>query len=736
MSQHFFSFFQQVPFLKETKIDAKKVWIVLASVIMMSSLVVFISRFIPKKYQSIAMVEFDPNPAPLMYNKEYPVFLNFFDNQEYYQTQYKIITSDRVLSRVVRELDLENDPVFMSSFGNKTGISLADMMDALRHQVFVEPIRNSRLVLVKVENADPKRAAYLCNAVVQAYVKQNLEKSINATADASLWLGEQVDRVKRVLEEDERSIYLFKEKNKLPSTSINEASNVFRLELQAYEEALTKTRTRKQELLAHQAELAKLSSEDPNLIITSGFLNNPFLQTLRSEYMHALKERSEMVAEGKGENYPAVWKVNEKIAQCRATLLAEVKNIQMVIEKDLQILERQEQGELRLYEDARKRAVELSVKEIEYNRLERSRKQNESLYTLLMERMKQADLERMMNVNNIRIVDNASESKKPISPRVGVNAVVGAVIGLILGVSVIVLQQTLDNTIKTPEDVEEKLKASYLGSFPHVREATKIHSYFQDKKLRKRTNAQIQEDAEELSLIAHRYPLGGIAEAARIIRTNLMFVNPDNPCRSFLVSSSMSGEGKTTTACTMAIAIAQAGHRVCIVDGDLRKPRLAAIFNRQGDVGLTNLLIGNVTFEDVSKPTEVEGLWSIPSGPIPPNPGDIVHSEKVNAFLEQVKKSFDFVLIDSPPLVAVTDGALMATKVDGVIFVIRSGKTTYQVARRGLRALSDVSVKVVGVVLNAVNSRERGYYHYYNYYSSELDSRRQDKHESIPVSVA
>jgi capsular exopolysaccharide synthesis family protein len=220
-----------------------------------------------------------------------------------------------------------------------------------------------------------------------------------------------------------------------------------------------------------------------------------------------------------------------------------------------------------------------------------------------------------------------------------------------------------------------------------------------------------------MTIMVHDKPLSGTAEATRSVRTNLMFASLDKPFRTLLVTSAAPSEGKTTVACNLAIAFAQSGQRVCIVDCDLRRPRLHRIFDRAGDSGVTNVLVGEATIESVSRPTLVENLSCIPSGPIPPNPADILHSDRFKQFIRDLGERFDRVIIDSPPLVAVTDSAIISTLADGTVFVLRAFRTSIALGQRGYRVLRDVGAPVAGAVLNAVDltKHEYAYKHYYYY---------------------
>ena len=307
-------------------------------------------------------------------------------------------------------------------------------------------------------------------------------------------------------------------------------------------------------------------------------------------------------------------------------LLAEVRNIKGAVERDLAIVSREEAGDAALFEETRRRAVELNMKEIEYHRLDRTRDQNEKLYGVLLQRMKESDLARMMRVNNIHVVDPATEAHDAIRPRTSVNLTIGLFAGLLMGVLLAWIRDQLDSSLKTPDQVESALGVTFLGLLPELDEPGS------GRKGRARPRRRRPSEAERpVELVVHDRPLSGIAEAARSIRTNLLFMNPDRPYKTLLVSSAAPSEGKTTIACSIAIALAQGGQRVCIIDCDLRRPRIHRIFGRTGDKGVTNVLVGDATIDEVAKATVVDNLWSIPAGPIPPNPADMLHSERVQA---------------------------------------------------------------------------------------------------------
>ena len=703
----------------------RKHWpLILASLLLSTGLALIYSKSLPRVYEATSLIELNATVIRPLGEKSGDMLPMgdgaYWDNQEYYETQYKIVVSQRVLAEVVQHLGLTNDLAFLGlKEAPPNPVSSEMAVDILGGRIRVEPVKASRLFMIHVEDTDPKRAVRICDAISTTYIDQNLENAISGSADAAAWLAGQLDRVTHDLELSENALYSFKRENDLPSTSINEASNMVRLEMEAFDTAVSHTKTRQQELLARQAELAKISDTDPDQLPSSELLSSPFLQQLRTEYLSALRERNSLLAEGKGDSHPLVKRASERVSETRTALLEEIRNIKGAVERDLTVISHQESGEAGLFEQARRRAVELNMKEIEYHRLDRAREQNEKLHTLLLERMKEADLTRMMHVNNIRLVDRPVDPRSPIRPRTSMNAAIGASIGLVLGVLFAWLRTVLDRSLKTPADLEP-LGVTFLGLLPRTEDIS--DSPYRQRRRRRRSPEAPRDPTLPPECVVHSHPTSGLAEAARAIRTNLLFMSPDRPYRTILVSSAAPAEGKTTVACSIAIALAQGGQRVCLVDCDLRRPRLHRIFERTGEAGVTNVLVGDVTVDEVAKSTFVPNLYSIPAGPLPPNPADILHSEKFRRLIADLAARFDRVIIDSPPLVAVTDSAIISTLVDGTIFVVRAFETSRQLSAQGLRSLTDVDSSVIGAVLNAVDLSRHEYAYQYHYYYYRKDN--------------
>ncbi len=714
-----------------------------------------------KIYQAAATIQFDPNPPkPLGAKVETVVDMgagNYWDNHEYYETQYKIIQSMRVSKIVAAELGLHRDIGFIMNLPKGAKLPAMEATEdmaagSLRSRLRVEPIKDSRLAVVKLEDADPERAQRVLTAVINAYVQMNQDDARASTSDAVDWLGKQLDKLKRELEESELSLHKYKETKNILSVSMDDQSNMLREEMKQLNDVLTQVRTKREEVASRRDQLAKVQQQNPTNLPASELLKSPTLQELRRSYDEGVRERDALLQSGMGKNHPDVRKAQARIDTARDAILVEVRNIQGALDGDLAAMKRQESGLAGLFEAARKEAFELNLLEIEYNRLKRAKENNEKLYALVLERTKESDLTRMLTVNNIRIVDPALRPGTPVRPQVALNITTGLFVGVLIGIVAAMGRAMLDRSMKTPDDVEKEVGLTFIGLLPEVHEEDKRSPRYgrnnrRDRKLPPKLNPD---------LIVHEFPMSGVAEAARAVRTNLLFMAPDQPFRTLLVTSASPSEGKTMVASCIAIAMAQADHRVLLIDCDLRRPRVHRVFGKRGG-GVSGLLVGEELNRRVQAnggvcnkemmddlvdkiviKTDVPNLFAITAGATPPNPAELLHSERFKAFLACVASRFDRVILDSPPVVPVTDAAILSTLVDGTVLVIRAFKTTKDLARHALRTLLDVGANVAGAVLNSVNlnKSEYKYSHYYYYrksgYYSEETGPSSEERPSVP----
>ena len=528
-----------------------------------------------KIYEAAATIQLDPNPPRPLGNKVEAVVDmgngSYWNNREYYETQYKVIQSMRVAVSVVNELQLDRDARFLRNVppgGEVTPLQMSpeEAGEVLRARLKVEPVKETRLAVVKLEDADPVRAQRILSTLTEVYVSQNLNDALAATNSAADWLRGQLDKLKIDLESSEMALHEYKRDKNILSVAFDDQSNMLREEMKQINEALTHVRTRREEYSARVAELKHVRTDDPTNLPSSELLASPLLQQLRERYSEALRERQALQGQGKGDRHPDVLGAEQRVEATKGALLSEVRNIQGAVSSDLSVIERQEGGLSGLFERAKEQALELNLLEIQYKRLERSKDNTQKLYSLVLEKTKESDLTRVLRVNNIRMVDRPLQPHVPIRPRVPLNIALGLVVGAVLAMLAAIGRAALDRTMKTPVDVERELKIASLGLLPVVDSGGDVGSYYG------RRRGQPVKPNQPSELIVHAQPMSGTAEAARAIRTNLLFMAPDNPIRKLLVTSAGPSEGKTTVSCCVAVAMAQAGHRVLLIDCDLRRP--------------------------------------------------------------------------------------------------------------------------------------------------------------------
>jgi succinoglycan biosynthesis transport protein ExoP len=679
---------------------------------------VFVTVGQARVYEATATVHFDPAvPRPLGDQTRGVLVADgssYWNNKEYYKTQRQLVQSMRTATEVVRQMGLDKDPAFLSQISpamRAQGSVVDAVAQVLLDHLVADQTRDSRLMTVRYRDTDPERARRILTALVDTYVQQNLDEVFESATLAADWLRSQLGTLRSGLEASEMALHEFKKSKSILSVSLDDQSNMLREEMKQLNQSLAEVRVKREKTVARVQALRALTGDDPSNLPALELIESPVLQKLRTSYVEALTKVDSLRGQGKGDNHPEFRAAYAAFENSRAALLAEAKNIRLAFDGELSSIEREIAGLQSLYGQAEKRAFGLGLLEIEYNRLRRAKDNDERLFSLVVERSKETDLTRMLRVNNIRVVDRPLRPDKPVVPNVPLNLAAGLMGGVFLGLMVAVARDQRDRTIKSSDDIDRWLQLPFLGLLPE-QEAPAPQRRRERRGKQGRVPPGAAKQGPELAV--HREPSSGAAEAARALRTNIVFMSPDTPFRTLLITSAGPAEGKTTVACAIAISMAQTGQRVVLVDCDLRRPRLGRLF-LDGDVqdGVTTAMINPDA--NCTRPCQVPNLWIAPSGPLPPNPAELLQSDAFLQLLERLKQQFDRVIIDSPPIVAVTDAAVLSTRVDGTILVIRASKTTRDLARNGARALKDVGGRFVGVVLNAVELGRRRYgaYHYY-----------------------
>ncbi len=654
--------------------------VVLVSVVAIAGAFFYTSKQV-RMYRAHATLRFEPRaPRPLGEDVRSVVDMeaDYWNRKEYYNTQYWVIRAKSTAIPVVKELALHRDVGFVRATpatekSPEPLLSIEDAAAILRSRLEVTPIEDSRLASVSYTDADPERAARVLAAVVDVYARANQDELRAASDDAAEWLSAQMTTLKDKLEASELKLHEYKKEKHILSVSVGDQTSMLRAEMAQLNEALTKARTERAKIGARRDQLRKIEGDNPVELPVAELMNSPILGGLRDKYVAAAEQLEALIGAGKGNEHPEVAATRARKETSRKLLLQEVANIKASVEKDYAALS-EEIGSLQtLYEDAKERALELNLLGIEYKRLQRTRDTNEKLYGLVTERSKESDLTRMLHVNNVRVVDRPEVPRAPFAPNVPMNLGGGVVAGLLLGLALAIGREQLDSRIKTPEVVESILGVPFLGLLPSVRADGGKAS-----KKRGRTGGGAKRPpalAPRSELLVHEEPASSMAEAVRAVRTNLMLSERGAPPEALLVTSAAPADGKTTVACAVATSLAHAGQRVVLVDCDMRRPRLHRVFGMPNDRGVTTALSDLSALDEALVDVPIDRLTLLPSGRVPESPAELLHSAQFTELLRELRSRFDRVVIDSPPLIPVTDAAVLSKQVDGTLVVVRAFET-------------------------------------------------------------
>jgi len=631
---------------------------------------------------------------------------------DYFQTQFELLRGRMLAEKVVERLSLNKSVELQTGplmspweriqrkfFGRQPaaavdndGIPLAPAVAAFRSRLLVEPVRGSRLVNLRFNAYDPRLAAQVANAVAQTYIEQSLEFRYTTSSEATGWLTDRVEDQKKKVEEAERALQEYREKEKI--VNIEERQSLVDQKLSALTAAAITARTDRinRETLYNQMRSLPSSQLETFPII----LTNPLVQQLRSRIGELQRER-ERLTESYGEKHPEMVRVATELRGTEEKLRAEMQNVVRSVESDYRTAAQQEANLQVNLEATKQEALELNRKAISYNVLKREVDANQQLFRELVGRTKEAGLESELRSTNIRIVEKAQIPIHPVAPRKLRNYQFALLLGLGLGIGLCLLFEHLDNTYKTPEDVKSHLGLPFLGMVPDASMGPTAASRARGK------------------VAAHRPAQSGIAEAYRILRTNLIFSLPGTTGRAILVTSANPGEGKTTTALNLAESLAHNGARVLIVDADLRRPTLHQRLSIPKAPGLSDLIVGKSQASQTVQSTPTKGLQVLPCGYIPPNPAELLGSSAMAEVVKALREHYDWVIIDTPPALAMADTPVLCPLVDGVVLVIGAEIGSRPTVQRAADQLQGIGAKVVGAVLNKVDL-ERNAYYYSQYY--------------------
>lgn len=647
---------------------------------------------------------------------------------DFYQTQYKILQSRSILRLAAERLDLANrpevvrrksSPIKRAASWAKSWVQSPSAADdplnpaikLIEDELTVQPIRNSHLVKVSFVDSSPQLAADVANAVADAYQQFSLNARFSTTAQASEFLTKEVARIQSEIQELERKLQDYAAEKQIVAFNDN-TKDISEKGLADLNDRYTDARGR---LAAADARLKAVLGAPPGAL--QEVLTSPLILELKRQDAEAERRYSQLSERFKPD-WPQLQEIAEEQRRARARLDVETEHIagqvRGVAQADYnrvreEVLQLERQVELQKVEVQRvnRDAIDYASLRAEIDT------RRKVLEDLVVRRSQTTSSEHLADTraSNIRVVDRAEVPRKPVRPRKLMALFLATLLGTLAGACMALLLDYLDNTVKTEQDIERIGGLAVLGHVPFFQPLRAVG-----------TDGSPPKPDVGVDLASYTEPRSAFAEAFKNLRTSLLLASPDHPPRTIVVTSCEPGDGKSTVSLNLAIVLTQMGRRVLLVDADLRRPRLHKMLALPNASGLSTVLSGNARPDDVLQETPIPNLLAVTSGPIPPNPSELLGSTGLAAFVQRVQAEgrFDHVFFDSPPALQVTDGVLLAAQMDATVVVARGGKTARESLVQGVARLRQSRGRVIGAVLNAV-SEGTGYYYYgkYRYYHSD-----------------
>jgi polysaccharide biosynthesis transport protein len=662
---------------------------------------------------------------------------------DFLATQFELIRSANVARRVVKQLQLdtkyrhyfleemEESPSFLStskggmkkffsgllsskkdgtekeSIAGETeslqigaeSMSEAEIIAAIiQENLSVKPVANTKTVYILYSDKDPAMAKIVVDAVVQAYMDEILEIKLSLSNYTLQWMTAKADEERKKLEGSELALQKYMRDNDL--VTVEDKLAVYPQQLAEFSSQLSKAQSEQKEYEALYTQIKNLGQDYQNIETISIFADNKVLQGLR-EKIYLAEQKYKDLSKKYGIKHPLMLNAKAEKDLLLQEKRFEVNRIIEATKNSYNLAKSREENLSNLLANTKQDMLKINERFMQYSIMKREVDLNRVLYDSLTSSIKEANVTEQAQDLKIWVVKKADLPEFADKPSKKRNLALGLLLGLFGGIGLAFFIEYLDNTVKNGRDIEQRFGLTVLGSIEEVQEkGSKIETYIRDN------------------------PLSPLAESYRMIRSGLLLSVPDHPPRTLLVTSMMPKEGKTSTTCNLARILAQNEKKVLIIDCDMRRPRMHSLFAVPNTYGLSNYLAGD-SEKNLIRQIDDNLITMIPAGPTPPNPAELLHSSRMKLLLTEMSKSYDFVLLDSPPLLSVTDSLTLGKLVDGTLLVTRSGKTSYDMLESGLRKLRELNVTILGAIVNGMTATKGndGYYGYSNYYSEDSGSK-------------
>ena len=633
---------------------------------------------------------------------------------EFYATQYKLIKSRPVAEKVYKAL--KGDALFSGHFeeiaesegkgafglfrGDDAGSNELDpeskkrnlIIDMILENIIVRPEVDTKLVTVSYYSRDPELARLVVNEVANAYIEALFELRMDSSQRALQWMSRKVDEERENLDESETSLQQYMKENDI--VTLEDRIAIVPQKLIELSTQLTRAETKRKEFETLYSKIRSLRASGKDLDSLPAIASDKTVSSLRGQILKG-DQRTIELSKKYGRKHPVMIESIEDLEQLKKKKVQEIGRVVESIKNEYDLSLSNEQNLSRQLSEAKLEAHGISEKFVHYNALNREVETNRQIFESLLKRMREESIEEEGQTVNVMLVEMARTPKKPEKPRKALNLLAGLFMGIFGGILLAFFFEYFDNTVKAAEDAETKLGIPVLGMVSYLKWDQKDHE-------------------RVIERIVLEEPRSTFTENYKALRTAIMLSSTDSTPKSILVTSMLPAEGKTSTAVNLALVIAQSVNKVLLVDTDLRKPRIHNIFGISNKSGLSTYLVGSNA--KIIKEGPNPNINIVPSGPLPPNPSELLGSEKFVRFLNSMKERYDVVIFDSPPVLTVTDSLVLSKYMDGTIIVARAAKTPYEAVQKGLRLINDLGSNVLGLLINAIDARKGGYYYDYYYY--------------------
>ena len=708
------------------KIVLKYKWLLLAAVALCTTVAVLQGLTTVPVYQASVMLQIDQSTARIVqFNKD--VDAPQGDDYLTMQTQYELLQSRSLAERVIDELQLDatrapsraaagaaiGTPVVVEaaprdatteaggnlwtsivsgyrrlgkpSVDDRVYLSRESVVAGFMGSVKVEPVRNSRLVKVKVFNTNAAQAARIANAIANTFIALSIERRSQSSTYAKSFLEQQLKVTKARLEESERALNTYAKNNAI--LSLDEKTNVINQTYTDYSSALGKVEQDRLKFEATYNAVAISPESAPQVLESKTVqLYKEQKAKLEAEYLTNLSVYKP--------EFPKMLQLKAQIAELEGRIKGEVSAVLTSLKGQFEAAKKQEDKVRERLQDTRKEILLAQDKNVDLNLYKRELSTNREIYDGLLQRLKEVGVTSGVTANNISVVDEANTPLFPISPNLLKNAGMGLLAGLLLGMGIVFTREHLDDSVKNANEIEAKLSLPLLGIVPMMKKK------------------QIQ--GGPLAMLTVEDPRGTFAESYRSMRTALQFSTAEGAPRRLMITSSVQSEGKSTTALALAINLAQLGQRILLIDADMRNPSLHKALKRSNESGLSSYLSGDAQREALIQDSGIANLSVLTAGPHPPSPVDLLMGPGLLELLDRAEAmGFEKIVIDAPPVLGIADAIVLGNHVQNILFAVKAGKTKLSSIRDALRRLRLGGLMPLGVVLTSAGAAETQYYGYY-----------------------